>query len=972
MKSPSLVSVLKKASLTTLLALVAITVFLIPRAARADIASGMVGWYKFDECSSGSGVSSQTFTVADQDGNGNGSVSYAGNTYNNSQVTYKAWAYKVAPDGTRVYSAHGARFASVSDDSGVSFKPEITWDPVASADGYVIQGYAQPYVSVDDQDGNGSISVATGDGYFYSGYTGMTYKVWAYKTAGDGTKVYSADGAQFADDSNDYHAFGGQSFESSLSWDPVSGADGYVIESDIYESFSPQELSASSWQDVGNVTSFVDNGLANRDSFAPSTVSPYLSTVGAYSWQDIGGISSFSDYGLTNTGAFTPSVVSPYTYVGSGASFTVLDSSGNGNNGTAHSYPLWANNGEIGCAIDFNGNDRIALPAGVSGSVPRTVSAWIYPTSASASQAVYSSGSESVNSMFTLYFNDNGNHNIYLAFNNNDFWTNANTVPLNQWSLVTAAYSGGAASTATVKIYINGVSQSLSSGGSGGTPNTADANYGIGYDAPWNGNGRYFMGDIDDVRVYSRALSQSDATELYNDTNSGQNNGNQNPGNQNSGPTPLSGWAWSSNVGWLSFNSTDSGTGPGGSGVSSVAYGVTISTSTAQGCTPAAACFDGYAWSPNIGWVSFHPADITAAPSCGSAAKADLTTGAVTGFARAYSGIGATNGWDGCIKLSDSNLSASVPCASGGQCFPSPDTSTITIGGKSYLKGGVTFQTQTLSPGVTQGIFDGFSWESTAIGWLNFGSGFGGSYGGVTCPGCGGGGNINVSSCQVSPNSLQNGGGSVSLTATITGVPDNTYKYQWFDGIGGKSVQFSLSSGNPTVSNSNILSYGANDSTSDVRRNPGINIIDSSGKTVASSGLNQCGSVDIAGTNSTSNLKLMIGSSNTVLPSGYFDSGHSSITVKKGQKFNLGWNVNLTSDYAGLCISQVDKGSWPIWSNPNNLTSLNNLQDGSITGITASTLGSYKFTIQCTSGINNLPQSSSVNLTVTSSSEGEI
>lgn len=51
----------------------------------------------------------------------------------------------------------------------------------------------------------------------------------------------------------------------------------------------------------------------------------------------------------------------------------------------------------------------------------------------------------------------------------------------------------------------------------------------------------------------------------------------------------VSGYAWSENIGWISFNSTSSGGG--------IDYGVDVDISTGD--------FSGYAWSENIGWISF-------------------------------------------------------------------------------------------------------------------------------------------------------------------------------------------------------------------------------------------------------------------------------------------------------------------------------------------------------------------------------
>ena len=91
--------------------------------------------------------------------------------------------------------------------------------------------------------------------------------------------------------------------------------------------------------------------------------------------------------------------------------------------------------------------------------------------------------------------------------------------------------------------------------------------------------------------------------------------------------TPLSGYAWSSNIGWLSFNSSDGGT-------------VQLATTTGSSI----GTLSGYAWSSNIGWVSFNRGVTGSPPSndpgngVGAIATVDMTTGAVSGWMRALAG----------------------------------------------------------------------------------------------------------------------------------------------------------------------------------------------------------------------------------------------------------------------------------------------------------------------------------------------
>ena len=139
----------------------------------------------------------------------------------------------------------------------------------------------------------------------------------------------------------------------------------------------------------------------------------------------------------------------------------------------------------------------------------------------------------------------------------------------------------------------------------------------------------------------------------------------------------LSGYAWSSTIGWVSFNSTTSG----GSD-----YGVNVAAN---------GIMSGYAWSPNIGWISFNSSDLSGCPSGSCSANFDKKTGAVSGWARARAGTGTsaqTGDWGGWIQLAGANHAVSVVgCEWQGEAW----------GGGSSLQNGV-------------------------IGWLSFkGTGYG-------------------------------------------------------------------------------------------------------------------------------------------------------------------------------------------------------------------------------------------------------
>ena len=146
------------------------------------------------------------------------------------------------------------------------------------------------------------------------------------------------------------------------------------------------------------------------------------------------------------------------------------------------------------------------------------------------------------------------------------------------------------------------------------------------------------------------------------------------------GSSSVSGWAWSDNIGWISFGSSTPGSGGG-------SYGVYVKPN---------GDFDGYAWSSSIGWIKF--GSLSGMPNGGVNAHVDTTSGQVTGWIRACAATTGNDcispdrgdGWDGWIELSGPN-------------HTSPNN------------GGVTFNP-------TDGSFSGYAWGSDVVGWLKFDS----------------------------------------------------------------------------------------------------------------------------------------------------------------------------------------------------------------------------------------------------------
>ena len=238
---------------------------------------------------------------------------------------------------------------------------------------------------------------------------------------------------------------------------------------------------------------------------------------------------------------------------------SVTDSSGNGNNGKAcpnSTGPTGGAAGKFGNAGSFDGsNDYV----GISSSSLRltgdmTVSMWM-KTSDTSEQQLFSKDNDGGTGGWGLRIvKSNGFvYASYVTTNPSIVAGSAALVPFTNgsWTHVVVTYKDGQ----YLNVFINGV-QGSSSTVTGTSLRTSDQDHTIGY---WVG-GSYFTGSIDETRVYNRALSGAEVSQLYNwapgpiaeykfddktGTNAVDSSGNGNNAtlvNMASPATALSGW----------------------------------------------------------------------------------------------------------------------------------------------------------------------------------------------------------------------------------------------------------------------------------------------------------------------------------------------------------------------------------------------------------------------------------------------
>ncbi|MFH0712464.1 MAG: LamG-like jellyroll fold domain-containing protein [Candidatus Jorgensenbacteria bacterium] len=201
-----------------------------------------------------------------------------------------------------------------------------------------------------------------------------------------------------------------------------------------------------------------------------------------------------------------------YWHFDEAANTSIYDTSGFGNTGSA-SGTSWStvSDCKAGSCLSFSAstqNVSITDQGSLDPQTTLTLTAWVYPTS------VGGSDSES-----TIIWGASPPA-YYLSFNDSTlaldcYWygttpagyhtTSAASVPLNKWSQVTCVWDG----TNNIR-YINGTSAGTTAVTGTGLSPTAVV---IGAE----NSTRQFVGKIDEVRIYNRALSATEILNLYDD-----------------------------------------------------------------------------------------------------------------------------------------------------------------------------------------------------------------------------------------------------------------------------------------------------------------------------------------------------------------------------------------------------------------------------------------------------------------------
>jgi hypothetical protein len=204
-----------------------------------------------------------------------------------------------------------------------------------------------------------------------------------------------------------------------------------------------------------------------------------------------------------------------------GAGTTAADSSGSGGTLNLSNAPTWVV-GQVNGGLQFNGTDESASTAAsvdLSGTDDITIAFWqnLDATSAgdpiaieatadfSAVQTAFIINSKSTgqsDSLHTAINNQSGRNDEIITRPTDDVWVH-----------IAVTIDKGAAATDEITFYKNGAVESSTQPVAVNSTNSF-GNHTI-YIGARNNASLWFKGELDEIRVYSRALSAADVEELY-------------------------------------------------------------------------------------------------------------------------------------------------------------------------------------------------------------------------------------------------------------------------------------------------------------------------------------------------------------------------------------------------------------------------------------------------------------------------
>lgn len=195
------------------------------------------------------------------------------------------------------------------------------------------------------------------------------------------------------------------------------------------------------------------------------------------------------------------------------SSTKIIDRTGNGGTGTLVNSPTKVPLGLMGQALSFNGSTQYVNASGTTATNltgAMTLTGWIYPTTVTGEHRMIAKwGGPQVDQQYLC--EQDANKILFALFKNGNYYILTSTtsvIPVNKWSMISCVYDGS-----TMYVYLNATIDSTTQANSAGTQSIPGDNVGIGTDLPSPES--YFQGNMDELRIYNRALSAAEIKSLY-------------------------------------------------------------------------------------------------------------------------------------------------------------------------------------------------------------------------------------------------------------------------------------------------------------------------------------------------------------------------------------------------------------------------------------------------------------------------
>lgn len=200
---------------------------------------------------------------------------------------------------------------------------------------------------------------------------------------------------------------------------------------------------------------------------------------------------------------------------------TLTDSSGFGNNGTISAGVTWDSTNTYNtivsqCSLKFNGSSGVVtLPyTGVTGSSPRTVSAWFKTSSSNEGTIVFYGTTGTPGGSFRIYTNEfSPGISVDISWGS---FTIPVTIADNKWHFVAVSVPAATSTTpvlSNVIVFLDGNLLTTPTGQTQAFATVASPVL-IGSDST-GGSSNVFSGNIEDVRFYADAMTTLELDKIY-------------------------------------------------------------------------------------------------------------------------------------------------------------------------------------------------------------------------------------------------------------------------------------------------------------------------------------------------------------------------------------------------------------------------------------------------------------------------